>query len=155
MCIGGSELRAVTLYVPSFSVIFEELEPLANTGFLDSACWERNAKVANESVLLEVLNKGGYNGSDLIKKAAAPAIKDKLRELTAEAKAAGICGVPSYRVFKQTETGNWGARGGVVWGQDETNVVEDLIAGWDDEQSELVAEAGKAEYGAAKTNARL
>jgi hypothetical protein len=78
-----------------------------------------------------------------------------LRELTAEAKAVGICGVPSYRVFKPKENGGWIAKGGIVWGQDETNVVEDLIAGWDDEKSELIAEAGKVEYGTTKTSARL
>jgi hypothetical protein len=87
--------------------------------------------------------------------ASAPGIKDKLRELTAEAKSAGICGVPSYRVFKSNGTGGWDAKGGVVWGQDETNVVEDLIAGWDDEKSDLVAEAGKVEYGTVRTSARL
>ncbi|KAH7119068.1 DSBA-like thioredoxin domain-containing protein [Dendryphion nanum] len=119
------------------------------------ACWEKNAKVADESVLEEVLKKGGYDGADLIKKASDPAIKDKLRQLTAEAKAAGICGVPSYRVFRPTDGGDWKNVGGIVWGQDEMSVVEDLIAGWDDEKSELVATPGKAEFGPPKTSSHL
>ena len=72
-------------------------------------------------------------------KASTDAVKDQLRQLTAEAKAAGLCGVPSYRVFRQLN-GRWENVGGVVWGQDEINVVEDLIAGWNPEQSDVVAE---------------
>ncbi|KAF2711403.1 thioredoxin-like protein [Pleomassaria siparia CBS 279.74] len=119
------------------------------------ACWEQNAKVANEAVLLEILNNGGYNGAAILEKASTPAIKNQLRALTAEAKTVGICGVPSYRLFGKGSNGNWEGRGSIIWGQDETNVVEDLIVGWDDERSELVAEAGKAEFGTARTNARL
>lgn len=78
-----------------------------------------------------------------------------MRELTAEAKAVGICGVPSYRLFKPNDNGGWNAKGGIVWGQDETNVVEDLITGWDDEKSELAAEVGKVEYCTTKPSARL
>ena len=90
-----------------------------------------------------MLDKAGYNGADLIARANAPAIKDKLRENTAAAKAAGICGVPTYRIFRQQQDGHWDPQGGLVWGQDETNVVEDLIAGWDPEMSSEVAEPRK------------
>ncbi|KAF2732026.1 thioredoxin-like protein [Polyplosphaeria fusca] len=96
------------------------------------ACWEQNADVADEAVLIDVLNKGAFDGKDLVKKANAPAAKNKLRELTAEAKAVGICGVPSYRVFRQADSGEWKDVSGIIWGQDEQNVVEDYIAGWDD-----------------------
>lgn len=106
-------------------------------------------------MLLHILNEPGYNGAELIKKASAPAIKDKLRALTAEAKEAGICGVPTYRVFRQSDSGSWEPRGGVVWGQDEINVVEDLIAGWDDTSSQQVAMVGKANYTPSKESARL
>ena len=40
--------------------------------------------------------------------------------------------------------GSWEPIGGIVWGQDEINIVEDLIAGWDDRHSELIAEVEKA-----------
>lgn len=101
---------------------------------LDRACWEDNANVADEAVLVDVLDRAGFAGRDLIVKASSPAIKEKLRQLTAEAKEVGICGVPSYRVFNQTSKGSWENTSGIVWGQDELNVVEDLIAGWDDRE---------------------
>lgn len=90
-----------------------------------------------------VLDKHGFNGADLVSKANSPAIKSKLRENTAAAKATGICGVPTYRVLRQRENGNWEPQGGLIWGQDETNVVEDLIAGWDPEHSTEFAEPMK------------
>jgi 2-hydroxychromene-2-carboxylate isomerase len=90
------------------------------------------------------LNKGGYDGAALIQEANASEAKGKLRALTADAKALGICGVPTYRVFHQTSTGDWENSGGVVWGQDETNVVEDLIAGWNVDTSNARAVRGKA-----------
>lgn len=90
-----------------------------------------------------MLDKAGYNGAELLDLANAPTIKTKLREKTAEAKAAGICGVPTYRVFREGATGQWEPQGGLIWGQDETNVVEDTIAGWDFERSIEIAEPRK------------
>jgi 2-hydroxychromene-2-carboxylate isomerase len=106
----------------------------------DSACWEHNADVSQESVLADVLTKGGYNGANLIAMANEPEAKAKLRELTAEAKALGICGVPTYRVLRDDGAGVWKNVGGLIWGQDETNVVEDLLAGWDPERDDAIAE---------------
>ncbi|KAF2676294.1 thioredoxin-like protein [Lentithecium fluviatile CBS 122367] len=91
----------------------------------------------------------GYNGANLIQQANAPDAKAKLRTLTAEAKASGICGVPTYRVFHQNSSGGWENQGGVVWGQDETNVVEDLVAGWDVDDEGRRAEVGGTHRGAA------
>lgn len=114
------------------------------------ACWIQNANVSDDAVLAEVLDKGGYNGAQLIKRANSPEAKKELRALTAEAKALGICGVPTYRVFLRTPTGGWENRGGIVWGQDETNVVEDLLAGWDCDTAKDQAETGNARrHGAA------
>lgn len=118
---------------------------------IDSACWETNENVSDEGVLADVLTNGGYDGPALIKRANAPEIKAKLRANTAEAKEMGICGVPTYRVLRQHGKGEWKPVGGLVWGQDETNVVEDLIAGWDPETSGAVAEVRKGE----PVNARL
>jgi 2-hydroxychromene-2-carboxylate isomerase len=101
-------------------------------------------------VLVSILNKGGCDGADLVRKANAPDAKAKLRALTAEAKALGICGVPTYRVFHQTSMGDWANTGGVVWGQDETNVIEDLVAGWDVDSSETRAEVRRAHGSVAK-----
>lgn len=95
-----------------------------------------------------MLDKAGYNGAALLAKANAPAIKAKLRENTAAAKATGICGVPTYRVLQQDGKGGWKPHGGLVWGQDELNVVEDLIYGWDSEHSTEPAEPRKTSSGA-------
>jgi 2-hydroxychromene-2-carboxylate isomerase len=103
-------------------------------------------------VLADVLTRAGYDGKDLVRKANAPEIKAKLRELTAEAKETGICGVPTYRVMREDGNGNWKNVGGLIWGQDETNVVEDLIAGWDPERSDVLAEPRKGDQ---KIAARL
>lgn len=111
--------------------------------------------MAEDSILSKVLSQGGFNGPEILKKANEPSIKAKLREATAEAKEVGICGAPSYRVFKQTDSGDWKNMGGIIWGQDETNVLEDLIAGWDDENSTLLAEPRKAETESTRANAKL
>ncbi|XPS69076.1 hypothetical protein M3J09_001356 [Ascochyta lentis] len=121
---------------------------------LYSACWEKNANIADDSVLVSVLDKAGYNGASLLAKANEPAIKTELRANTAAAKVAGICGVPTYRILRQNGTDFSEPYGGLVWGQDETNVVEDLIAGWDVEKSVEVAEPRKAAKDA-KTVAKL
>lgn len=91
-------------------------------------------------MLVSVLNKAGYDGTYLLAKANEPAAREKLRENTAAAKLIGICGVPTYRILRITGNGYWEPYGGLIWGQDEINVVEDLIAGWDAVQSLEVAE---------------
>ena len=60
----------------------------------------------------------------------------------------GLCGVPTYRVLRQGDKGEWEAVGGLVWGQDEINVVEDLIAGWNPESSGQAARVVRKENGA-------
>ncbi|KAJ4303339.1 hypothetical protein N0V90_002232 [Kalmusia sp. IMI 367209] len=107
------------------------------------ACWEQNANVADESVLVELLNKGGYNGAELLRKANAPGTKERLRELTAEAKELGICGAPTFRVLRPAGDGEWDHVGGIIWGQDELNIVQDLIAGWDHADTAILAEPRK------------
>jgi 2-hydroxychromene-2-carboxylate isomerase len=105
--------------------------------------------------LADVLTKGGYNGSGMLTKANAPAIKTRLRELTAEARALGICGVPTYRVLRETGVGKWEPMGGLVWGQDEMGVVEDLITGWDPESSDALAKPKNADDASNGLAARL
>jgi 2-hydroxychromene-2-carboxylate isomerase len=126
----------------------------ANNLTLDSACWEKNENVSDEGVLADVLTKGGFDGAGLVRKANEPEAKTKLRELTAEAKELGVCGVPTYRVLREESAGVWKPVGGLVWGQDETNVVEDLVAGWDPGNSVDVAEPRKGVQ-SAKVVARL
>jgi 2-hydroxychromene-2-carboxylate isomerase len=88
-----------------------------------------------------VLSKAGFNASKLLEEASKQQPKDILRANTQEAKDTGLCGVPSYRVSHETPQ-VWKINGGVVWGQDESNVVMDLIAGWNEETSTTVATVG-------------
>ncbi|KAF2650509.1 protein disulfide [Lophiostoma macrostomum CBS 122681] len=104
--------------------------------FLYRACWEKNSNVADDSVLTTVLNDAGFDGVDIVRRSAEQEIKEKLRSLTAEAKEVGICGVPSYRVFHEDKAGGWTDVSGVIWGQDELSVVEDVIAGWNSNEGD-------------------
>ncbi|KIX97596.1 uncharacterized protein Z520_06374 [Fonsecaea multimorphosa CBS 102226] len=103
------------------------------------ACWERDINVSDDKVLASYLATAGCDAAALLKKASSPQVKDILRNNTQEAVEAGICGVPSYRVFEKTDQG-WvadGVEGGVIWGQDELIVVEDLVAGWKQQESSV------------------
>ncbi|CAI6335540.1 unnamed protein product [Periconia digitata] len=115
----------------------------STVALLYRACWEQNANVSDDAVLTSVLDKNGYDGASLVRQANTTEIKTRLRELTAEAKSVGICGVPSYRLSQQGADGKYRQIGGIVWGQDEMNVVEDLIAGWDPENSNAFADVRK------------
>jgi 2-hydroxychromene-2-carboxylate isomerase len=105
----------------------------------DRACWEQNVNVSEERVLARLLDENGYDSNDLLRRASAQHVKDELRRTTNEAFDLGICGVPTYRVFEEVRS-EWrlcGLEGGLVWGQDELAVVEDLIAGWKQVESDV------------------
>lgn len=89
--------------------------------------------MSNDEVCAKVIDEAGYNARNVLTRANSPEIKQSLRARTAEAKEVGICGVPTYRVFRRRAASNdqWQQIGDVVWGQDEVSVVEDLIAGSD------------------------
>lgn len=98
------------------------------------ACWESNKDVASDSVLHSVIAEAGYNADSIMAKANSPETKQDLRDRTKEAVDTGICGVPSYRVFRRKlgqRDQDWKLASNIIWGQDETATVEDLISGWD------------------------
>ncbi|OAL29835.1 hypothetical protein AYO20_09028 [Fonsecaea nubica] len=107
------------------------------TPLLFRACWERNVNVSDDKALAEYLATAGCNTDTLFKRASSPQVKEQLRANTQDAIDAGICGVPSYRVFDKTDQGwvNCAPESGVIWGQDELVVVEDLVAGWKEKES--------------------
>ncbi|KAI0024708.1 protein disulfide [Xylariomycetidae sp. FL0641] len=106
---------------------------------LYKACWALNVNVSDEGTLKEVLDRGGYDAEWLLAKARSPAMREKLAANTRMAKDAGFCGVPTYRVFRRESDGSWKQSGAFVWGQDEINVVEDLIAGWEETSDEIAS----------------
>lgn len=89
--------------------------------------------MSSDEVTARVISEAGYDAKAVLSKANSDEIKKSLRARTAEAKEAGLCGVPTYRVFhRRAGSGaQWQQIGDLVWGQDELPVVEDLIAGWD------------------------
>ena len=101
--------------------------------------------MSDDSTLHAVIAEAGYkNVDEIMRKANSADVKAELRARTKEAKDTGICGVPSYRVFRRkVGGGEWKLVSDIVWGQDEIVVVEDLISGWDGE--ERVKEEGVEE----------
>lgn len=102
--------------------------------------------MSSDKVLHSVIAEAGYDADDILAKANSADIKQDLRARTKEAKDTGICGVPSYRVFRRKigqGDGDWRLVGDIIWGQDETAVVEDLISGWDGESCVVEGENGK------------
>lgn len=116
--------------------------------------------MSDDAVLVQVLDEAGFDGKTLLAKAKSPEVKQQLVDNTKEAIDAGFCGVPTYRVFRKdasvTEKGRnhgWKQFGGFVWGQDETPLVQDLIAGWSDDGSS--GEVAKIEAAEPTGKARL
>lgn len=90
--------------------------------------------MSSDDVLCSLITEAGYDAKSILSQANSPQIKADLRARTKKAKDIGICGVPSYRVFRRKEgqsDADWKLCGDIVWGQDELAVVEDLIAGRD------------------------
>lgn len=95
------------------------------------ACWERNLDMSSDEVLRKVISEASFDANSILERANSDEFKKALRARTQEAKEIGLCGVPSYRVFRRRAEQSWKVCN-IVWGQDESNVVEDLIVGWDD-----------------------
>ena len=99
--------------------------------------------MSSDDILRDLITEAGYDGSDILARANEADVKTDLRARTKQAKDVGICGVPSYRVFRRKAgqgEQDWQLFGDIVWGQDELAVVEDLIAGWNGEAN---ADVGK------------
>eukprot|EP00127_Corallochytrium_limacisporum_P001726 Clim_evm63s77 gene=Clim_evmTU63s77 len=87
---------------------------------LYKACWDLDLDMSKEEVVMDWLEKGGFDSRKLKALAESQEAKDKLKYNTERAINGGVCGVPSYQVND----------GDVIWGQDRMDVVQDLICGW-------------------------
>uniref|UniRef100_A0A1D1YP08 2-hydroxychromene-2-carboxylate isomerase n=1 Tax=Anthurium amnicola TaxID=1678845 RepID=A0A1D1YP08_9ARAE len=87
------------------------------------ACWVDNTPIgASNEILIETLNKSGFDGNALFQAAQQNTnnVKDKLRENNEQAIKLGIFGAPMFQVDD----------GELIWGQDSINIVLDLLNGW-------------------------
>ncbi len=66
-----------------------------------------------------MLQGHGFDAPELLRRARAESVKERLRSNTRAAAARGVIGVPTYEVGAQ-----------VVWGQDRAGLVADLLQGW-------------------------
>lgn len=101
--------------------------------------------MSSDHVLAKVVTEAGYDGQGVLAKSNDARYKAQLRASTKEAKDLGICGVPTYRVFRRnlgSSNDEWKQSGDLVWGQDEIAVVEDMISGSDGNE---VAKVGSPE----------
>jgi 2-hydroxychromene-2-carboxylate isomerase len=62
------------------------------------ACWERGEDISDASVLARLADEAGFDGKALVEQAATPAVKQALATATLDAVAAGIFGVPTFRL---------------------------------------------------------
>ncbi|MCB9676900.1 MAG: 2-hydroxychromene-2-carboxylate isomerase [Alphaproteobacteria bacterium] len=88
------------------------VEP-ATTAALYRAAWAHNRDIADEAVLVALLDEAGFDGADLVARTADPAVKEALRENTDRAVRIGIPGAPT---FVRPD-------GELFWGQDRLDVV--------------------------------
>lgn len=95
--------------------------------------------MSSDEALRQVIAETQFDATSIMERANSDETKKALRACTQEAKDVGLCGVPSYRVFRRaTGESEWKQVGDVVWGQDELAVVEDMIAGWDGDEAAAV-----------------
>lgn len=65
---------------------------------LAAACWEAGVDISDASEVVRVADDAGLDGAALLTAAASAAVKQALAAATAQAVAAGVFGVPTFRV---------------------------------------------------------
>lgn len=90
------------------------------------ALWVDGKNIGEMDVLAEVIEAAGADLAAVRAGLQDPAIKAQLRENTAEAEQRGVCGVPSFWVEREAA----GLPPVLLWGQDRTDQLEAVLAGW-------------------------
>jgi len=99
------------------SLLVADVAP-ALTHALYRAYWVDNRDLDNDTVLAEVLDEAGFDGTAIVEETKNPAIKKALMDRTQRAIDRGVFGVPAMFVGDQ-----------MVWGQDRLAFVETLLRG--------------------------
>ncbi len=86
---------------------------------LYAAAWADNRDIGQPEIVHAVLREAGLDADALIQGAQSPAIKQQLKDNTAQAQALGVPGVPTFKL----------PDGQLVWGQDRMDVVASLLEG--------------------------
>lgn len=81
------------------------------------AAWAEDLDVGNPSVLISVLNKHGFDGDALVKRAVDLRVKELLKQNTAHAFERGVFGVPTFFV-----------KGQMVFGQDRFPRIKNILS---------------------------
>eukprot|EP00004_Rigifila_ramosa_P007571 TRINITY_DN1859_c0_g1_i1.p1 TRINITY_DN1859_c0_g1~~TRINITY_DN1859_c0_g1_i1.p1 ORF type:complete len:428 (-),score=109.38 TRINITY_DN1859_c0_g1_i1:44-1300(-) len=90
------------------------------TNAIYAAAWQKNINIGDASLLSAVLTEAGFDGSALLAAAEKEDIKAALKRNNELAVSVGVPGVPSYKVDAHP----------VIWGQDRSHIVGDLLCGW-------------------------
>ena len=84
-----------------------------------NAFWAEDRDISDDAVLRDLVEKAGFNGDELLRRAKEEPAKIALREATEEAKTRGVCGAPCFLVGDQ-----------LFWGQDRLIFAEKALNGW-------------------------
>jgi len=119
-CINATPPHFPTAQEPADRVICALVhagENPANVAFgISQAIWVQDKQIADDAVLLEVLNANGHDGEKILELSKTDAVGDIRAQNTADAIAADAVGAPAY-VYD----------GEVFWGQDRLEYLEQMI----------------------------
>jgi 2-hydroxychromene-2-carboxylate isomerase len=83
------------------------------------AFWADDRDLADDAELTVLADAAGFDGAALVAGTKLDAVKERLKEATAEAARLGLCGAPSFLVGDL-----------LFWGQDRLLFVEKALRGW-------------------------
>jgi 2-hydroxychromene-2-carboxylate isomerase len=83
----------------------ERMRERLAVALLDAA-WSAGRDITSDAVIAEVANSAGVDGNALLRRAQSEDIKQRLRQQTEGAVAAGVFGVPSFVVDREIFWGN-------------------------------------------------
>nr|WP_237687950.1 2-hydroxychromene-2-carboxylate isomerase [Sneathiella sedimenti] len=86
------------------------------TGMFQRLVWIEDGNIADEATAIEVANKAGLNGKELLTESQAPEIKALYEKNTDDAIARGVFGAPTYIIGDE-----------LFWGQDRLQFVEKAL----------------------------